>query len=81
MPRHSKLQLQVLVLYKQLMRAARGKPGFEDHIREQFRKNKAIPRNDVLRIESLVRRGQHQLETLKGAGIQGMNVVKKDRDQ
>ncbi|XP_051900260.1 succinate dehydrogenase assembly factor 1, mitochondrial [Pristis pectinata] len=65
MARHSKLQKQVLKLYKQFLRAAKDKPGFLPLIRDEFHKNSQIPRMDVMHIEYLLRRGQRQLELLK----------------
>ncbi|XP_078287107.1 succinate dehydrogenase assembly factor 1, mitochondrial [Rhinoraja longicauda] len=65
MARHSKLQKQVLKLYKQFLRAAKDKPGFLPLIQEEFHKNSKIPRMDVMHIEYLYRRGQRQLELLK----------------
>ena len=58
--KHSKLQLQVLLeimlnwfilrnyqvlsLYKECMRAAQLKPGFEQTVRTEFKRNAALPR-------------------------------------
>ncbi|XP_014379623.1 succinate dehydrogenase assembly factor 1, mitochondrial [Alligator sinensis] len=67
MARHSQLQREVLSLYKQCLRAAQGKPGFAPRVREEFRRNAALPASDVLRIEHLLRRGQRQLEQLRDA--------------
>jgi succinate dehydrogenase assembly factor 1 len=55
--RHSKLQLQVLSLYKQCLRVAESKAGFKETVRMEFRRNAAVPRTDVLRIEQLMRGG------------------------
>uniref|UniRef100_UPI00398ECB16 succinate dehydrogenase assembly factor 1, mitochondrial n=1 Tax=Pristiophorus japonicus TaxID=55135 RepID=UPI00398ECB16 len=65
MARHSKLQKQVLNLYKQFLRAARGKPGFLPLIQDEFHKNSQIPRSDVMHIEYLLRRGWRQLDLLR----------------
>ncbi|MEE6458528.1 hypothetical protein FKM82_000325 [Ascaphus truei] len=65
MIRHSKLQKQVLNLYKQFLRAGKAKPGFLPRIQDEFRKNAKIPKMDVMHIEYLLRRGQRQLEQLK----------------
>ncbi|XP_015196511.2 succinate dehydrogenase assembly factor 1, mitochondrial [Lepisosteus oculatus] len=64
MLRHSRLQKQVLALYRQLLRAAAHKPGFLPRIRDEFRQNASIPRTDVMHIEYLCRRGWRQLEQL-----------------
>jgi succinate dehydrogenase assembly factor 1 len=55
--RHSKLQLQVLALYKQCLRVATPKTGFRETVRMEFRRNAAVPRTDILRIEQLMRGG------------------------
>ncbi|XP_059807378.1 succinate dehydrogenase assembly factor 1, mitochondrial [Hypanus sabinus] len=65
MVRHSKLQKQVLKLYKQFLRAAKDKPGSLPLIRDEFHKNSQISRTDVMHIEYLLRRGQRQLELLR----------------
>ncbi|XP_053303946.1 succinate dehydrogenase assembly factor 1, mitochondrial [Spea bombifrons] len=65
MVRHSKLQKQILILYKQFLRAGKEKPGFLPRIQQEFRNNAKIPKTDVMHIEYLVRRGQRQLEQLK----------------
>ncbi|XP_036444900.1 succinate dehydrogenase assembly factor 1, mitochondrial [Colossoma macropomum] len=69
MVRHSKLQKQILSLYRQFLRAGRGKPGFVPRIREEFRANAAIKKTDVMHIEYLCRRAQRQLEQLKDVTI------------
>ncbi|XP_062456692.1 succinate dehydrogenase assembly factor 1, mitochondrial [Rhea pennata] len=63
----TRLQKQVLSLYRQLLRASKSKAGFAPRIREEFRRNAAIPARDALRIEFLLRRGQRQLELLRAA--------------
>lgn len=63
--RHSKLQKQILSLYKQFLRAGMAKPGFLPQIQQEFRKNAKIARTDVMHIEYLLRRGHRQLEQLK----------------
>ncbi|XP_069765587.1 succinate dehydrogenase assembly factor 1, mitochondrial [Narcine bancroftii] len=67
MGRHSKLQKEVLKLYKQFLRAAKDKPGFFPLIQGEFQKNSHIPRTDIMHIEYLLRRGQRQLELLREA--------------
>lgn len=58
--RHSKVQLQVLSLYKQCLRVAEKKAGFRESVRMEFRRNAAVPRSDILRIEQLMRGGYRQ---------------------
>lgn len=74
MSRHSRLQKQVLGLYKQLLRAARDKPGFTPHIRAEFRRNAAFPRSDIMRIEMMMRRAQRQLEQLRDPSTRQMGA-------
>ncbi|KAK1330277.1 hypothetical protein QTO34_010465 [Cnephaeus nilssonii] len=62
MSRPSRLQRQVLSLYRELLRAGRGKPGAEARVRAEFRQHACLPRSDVLRIEYLYRRGRRQLQ-------------------
>ncbi|XP_066495098.1 succinate dehydrogenase assembly factor 1, mitochondrial [Tiliqua scincoides] len=77
MVRHSKLQKQVLALYRNFLRASKDKPGFLPRIRAEFRKNAQIPRTDVMYIEYLVRRGQRQLEQLQNAHTKQMGAFVK----
>ncbi|XP_004388237.1 succinate dehydrogenase assembly factor 1, mitochondrial [Trichechus manatus latirostris] len=65
MSRPSRLQRQVLSLYRELLRAGRGKPGAEARVRAEFRQHACLPRSDVLRIEYLYRRGRRQLQLLR----------------
>ncbi|XP_074074934.1 succinate dehydrogenase assembly factor 1, mitochondrial [Macrotis lagotis] len=71
---HSRLQRQVLGLYRELLRAARGKPGAEARVRAEFREHARLPRADVLRIEYLYRRGRRQLELLRGSHTTAVGV-------
>ncbi|KAM9032854.1 succinate dehydrogenase assembly factor 1, mitochondrial [Sarcophilus harrisii] len=74
MSRHSRLQRQVLGLYRELLRAARGTPGAEARVRAEFREQARLPRADVLRIEYLYRRGRRQLEQLRGRHTTGVGA-------
>ncbi|XP_030049108.1 succinate dehydrogenase assembly factor 1, mitochondrial [Microcaecilia unicolor] len=79
MVRHSKLQKQVLTLYKQFLRAGKEKPGFLPRIQDEFQKNAKIPKADVMHIEFLLRRGQRQLEQLKESHTKQMGSFIKTR--
>ncbi|KAF2366882.1 Complex 1 LYR protein, partial [Trinorchestia longiramus] len=68
----SKLQQEVLLLYKQCLRAARSKPGFTDSVRYEFRKESQIARTDVLRIEHLLRQGKKKLVMMKDPHVTSM---------
>uniref|UniRef100_A0A8C9DDK6 Succinate dehydrogenase complex assembly factor 1 n=1 Tax=Prolemur simus TaxID=1328070 RepID=A0A8C9DDK6_PROSS len=74
MSRHSRLQRQVLSLFRELLRAGRGKPGAEARVRAEFRKHACLPRSDVLRIEYLYRRGQRQLQLLRSGHAKAMGA-------
>jgi len=62
---YSRLQVKVLNLYKQFIKVCGDKPGMKDHVRNEFKKNRLIPRTDILRIEHHVRRGERQLTLLE----------------
>ncbi|XP_027686993.2 succinate dehydrogenase assembly factor 1, mitochondrial [Chelonia mydas] len=81
MARHSKLQKQVLSLYRQFLRASKEKPGFLPCIQAEFRKNARIPRMDVMHIEYLLRRGQRQLEQLRDVNTKQMGTFVKTKPE
>lgn len=72
MSRPSRLQRQILSLYRELLRAGRGKPGAEARVRAEFRQHASLPRSDVLRIEYLYRRGRRQLQLLRSGHATAM---------
>lgn len=74
MRRLSRLQRQVLSLYRELLRAGRGKPGAEARVRAEFRQHASLPRSDVLRIEYLYRRGRRQLQLLRSGHATAMGT-------
>ncbi|XP_021498110.1 succinate dehydrogenase assembly factor 1, mitochondrial [Meriones unguiculatus] len=74
MRRLSRLQRQVLGLYRELLRAGRGKPGAEARVRAEFRQHASLPRSDVLRIEYLYRRGRRQLQQLRSGHATAMGI-------
>lgn len=69
--KHSKLQLQVLSLYKQCLRAAKEKPGFQESVRSEFRRNQGLARSDTLRIEYVMRIGYRKLDMIKDPNVSG----------
>jgi len=71
---HSKLQLEVLKLYKELLRAATGKPGFQSNIRAEFRRHSSLPRHDSLRIEYQMRMGRRKIEMIKDTNTADMGT-------
>jgi len=76
----SRLQKEVLSLYKKCLIAAKVKPGFEPTVKEEFRRYSAIPRSETMRIEFLLRKGHKQLQMIQDPHISGMGhfVEKKD---
>ncbi|XP_066560179.1 succinate dehydrogenase assembly factor 1, mitochondrial [Amia ocellicauda] len=81
MARHSRLQTQVLALFRQLLRAAQHKPGFRPTIQAEFRRNARLPKSDVMHIEYLYRRGLRQLEQLRDHNTKQLGAFVKTREQ
>ena len=78
MVRHSKLQLQVLNLYKQFMRVTENRPGMKEHVRQEFKKYAVLKKTDVMRIEHVYRRAERQLQQLKKPEVRGIGVFEKE---
>ena len=76
--RHSKIQKQVLSLYKAFLRASQGKPGFEYYVKSEFKKNAALDKKNVLQIEFLMRKGQRKLDEIKDPHVSGMGLFVDD---
>ena len=75
--RHSKIQKQVLSLYKACLRASQNKPGrgFDHAVRNEFKKNAtAVEKKDFLRIEHLMRQGHRKLDMIKDPNVSGMGM-------
>jgi len=70
---HSQLQLSVLRLYKELLRASANKPGVETIIKSEFRRQQEMlgPR-DTLRIEYQMRIGRRKLEMIRDPQVSGV---------
>jgi succinate dehydrogenase assembly factor 1 len=78
--RRSKLQSQVLNLYKLCLRAAEVKPGFKVNVQSEFRRYSALPRTDTLRVEQLIRTGFRKLDMMKDPNVSGMgNFVEEKK--
>ena len=78
--RRSKLQSQVLNLYKLCMRAAESKPGFKVNVQNEFRRYSVLPRTDTLRVEQLIRNGYRKLDMMKDPNVSGMgNFVEEKK--
>jgi Complex 1 protein (LYR family) len=71
----SKISRQVLALYKEFMVAAKTKPGFQAKIRQEFKNHSDIPVAESLRIEFLIRRGKHQLETIRNPNARSLQSM------
>lgn len=78
MSRHSKLQLEVLSLYKQCLRVAQNKPGIKENVHYEFRKNAQIPRTELLRIEHLLRQGKRKLKMINDPFVTGVGRFEKN---
>lgn len=74
----SRLQKQVLSLYRKFLRASQDKPGFTDYIKHEFRKNSVISKTDGLRIEYLLRRAQNQLKQLEKMETKSMGFFTQE---
>jgi len=80
MMRRSKLQIEVLSLYKRCLRAAQDKPGFTANVQQEFRRNSDVPRTNTLRIEQLIRNGYRKVDMMKDPNVSGMgNFVEEKK--
>ncbi|KAK3576289.1 hypothetical protein CHS0354_036024 [Potamilus streckersoni] len=75
MAKYSKIQLQVLSLYREFLQVSEGRPGLKEFVRSEFKKNAMIPRTDSLHIEAIYRRGQRQLELLKKKEVNSIGML------
>ncbi|VDD93043.1 unnamed protein product [Enterobius vermicularis] len=81
--KHSKLQLAILSLYKEFLRAGkRGPPGLQEYVRMRFREGAVkYKRSDVFMIEYELRKANRQLNELNSSSVTGFQVFsprKKD---
>ena len=80
MPRHSKLQIKILQLYKDLLLVAQKKSLDKNLIKSEFRKNSHISKSNTVPIEYLYRRGCKQLELFnKDQVIAASNFTIRDK--
>jgi hypothetical protein len=78
----SKLVRDVLRLYAEYMRLGQQVQGLRDVARIEFKKNKHLkPKDNLIYIEYLIRRGKNQLTTLKGHGITSVSLSSKQPKQ
>jgi hypothetical protein len=78
----SGLQLQVLHLYRQALRAARkqephSRRNLEEYARHQFETQRSVSRTNVLLIEHLLRQGNKQLQMLSQTDVKGFTWKKE----
>jgi succinate dehydrogenase assembly factor 1 len=82
---HSKLQLQVLALYRKCLRAAIAKPEEQrlqtvHYVQAEFRKSaSSIAMKDFIRIEYLLRRGQRQLAAFAKPEVSVVQLISAPR--
>ncbi|KAL4237380.1 mitochondrial respiratory chain complex II assembly [Mactra antiquata] len=81
MVRHSKIQKQVLNLYREFLRVAKARPGLSEYVRSEFKKQAAIPKTNTLQIEQAYRRGMRQLDMLKRQDVKSVGVFTKDNKE
>lgn len=77
MVRHSKIQKQILGLYREFLHVSKTQPDLGNYVRSEFKKNAKIPRTHTIQIEQIYRRGQRQLEMLKREDVKGAGVFTK----
>jgi hypothetical protein len=71
----SKLARDVLRLYADYMRLSRQVSGLKDIARLEFKQNKHLkPKDNIIYIEYLIRRGRSQLTTLQGQGVKSISL-------
>lgn len=72
----SKIALEVLRLYADYMRLSRHVHGLRDLARLEFRQHQNLkPRDNLIYIEYLIRRGKSQLVTLQGQGVRSISFI------
>ncbi|KAL3308698.1 succinate dehydrogenase complex assembly factor 1 [Cichlidogyrus casuarinus] len=78
---HSRLQRQVLTLYKDFLKTIRAGDKYEQLEREfraNFRQQAAQFQNtDVVRIEAAIRRGRRRLELIQSGSVTSFQVYKR----
>jgi len=77
----SRIQKQVLNLYKELLNITKPQPSLSEYIQEEFRRNAKLPKTDTIKIEYLLRRGWRQLDMLKTSSVSGGGVFEKEADR
>ena len=74
----SKIVQDVLRLYAEYMRLSRQVQGLREIARLEFKQNKNLkPKDNIIYIEYLIRRGKSQLTTLQGQGVKSISLSSK----
>lgn len=78
----SKFARDVLRLYADYMRLSRQVQGLRDIARLEFKQNKHLkPKDNLIYIEYLIRRGKSQLATLQGSGVKSIALSSKPSEK
>lgn len=72
----SPLQKQILNLYAQFIRQSKQHPGILQKVRKEFRDETTLPKDDLLFIESKLRRAKYQLDMLKTSRVLNVKEFK-----
>lgn len=64
---HSKLQLEVLKLYREFLKVSKGNKAAQELIKSTFKVNSQISQTNFLHIEHLIRSGHRKLKVLKSS--------------
>ena len=74
--KHSRLQKEVLRLYRSMLKACKQRPGARTLIKQEFRNNCQIERHNIMYIEYLLRRGRRQLQLLSQTHLDDITTIK-----
>lgn len=64
---HSKLQLEVLKLYREFLKVSKGNKAAQELIKSTFKVNSQISQTNFFHIEHLIRSGHRKLQVLKSS--------------
>jgi hypothetical protein len=69
-------QRNILNLYAQFIRLSKTKPGLLPKVRSEFKQAAALPKDNILYLESKIRRANHQLDMLKKSNVTFIKEIK-----
>ena len=72
----STFQRGVLNLYAQFVRLSKTKPGLLAKVRSEFKESSKLPKENILFLESRLRRARNQLDMLKKSNVTSIKQVK-----